>query len=97
MERVHSFPNQGVKSTFSFGENFGTWKGLLAATDIEYSLVQPKKWMSFYGELPKEKQKRKNHLKNIAKSLYPSLKVTLYTADAILLAHYIKETYEKED
>jgi len=97
MERVHSFPNQGVKSTFSFGENFGTWKGLLAATDIKYSLVQPKKWMSFYGELPKEKQKRKNHLKNIAKSLYPSLKVTLYTADAILLAHYIKETYEKED
>lgn len=94
MERVHSFPNQGVKSTFTFGENFGTWKGLLAATEIKYELIQPKKWMSYYGELPKEKTKRKNRLKDIAKKLYPNLKVTLYTADAILLAHYLKENNE---
>ena len=91
MEKVHSFPNQGVKSTFTFGENFGTWKGLLAAMDIDYELVTPRKWMAFYGDQPKEKTKRKNNLKNIAKKLYANKHITLYTADAILLAHYIKE------
>ena len=91
MERVHSFPNQGVRSTFTFGENFGIWKGILAAIDVEYDLIQPKKWMSFYGEQPKEKTKRKNNLKSIAKKLYPNAHITLYTAAAVLLAYYLKE------
>ena len=96
MELVHSFPNQGVKSTFSFGENFGKWKGLLCAFDIEYMLVTPRVWMRYYGDLPKEKSLRKKRLKEMAKALYNDIKVTLYTADAILIANYLKEiTYEK--
>mgnify|MGYP003145486985 CR=1 FL=1 len=91
MELVHSFPGQGVVSTFSFGENFGMWKGMLTAFDIEYKLVTPRIWMRFYGELPKEKSLRKKKLKEIAKELYNDIKVTLYTADAILITHYLKE------
>ena len=46
-----------------------------------------------YFEVPKlEKTRRKRFLKDKAKSLYPDLKkVTLKTADAILIATYAKE------
>ena len=96
MELVHSFPNQGVKSCFTFGENFGKWKGLLAMVNIEYKLIPPRTWMLFFGPLSKEKKDRKKELKQIAKKLYANNKVTLYTADAILIAHYLKETINEK-
>tara|TARA_R100000664_G_C2752314_1_gene139604 strand:- start:1865 stop:2437 length:573 start_codon:yes stop_codon:yes gene_type:complete len=95
LELVHSFPNQGVRSTFSFGENYGIWQGILSALDIKYTKVTPKKWMSHYGVLPKVKKDRKNKLKEIAQKGYPDTKVTLYVADAILIAKYTKEKYEE--
>ena len=58
----------------------------------------PLQWMSFF-ECPKgmEKRDRKNWLKNKAKELYPSIKrVTLATADSILIAHFAKEDYFNE-
>ena len=95
LELVHSFPNQGVKSTFSFGENYGFWHGIFSALDIKYTKVTPKKWMSYYGVLPKVKKDRKNKLKEMAQEEYPDTKVTLYVADAILIAKYTKEKYEE--
>ena len=95
LELVHSFPNQGVRSTFSFGENYGIWQGILSSLDITYSKVTPQKWMAHYGVLPKVKKDRKNKLKEIAQREYPDTKVTLYVADAILLAKYAKEKYEE--
>jgi hypothetical protein len=44
--------------------------------------------MKKYGELPKEKQERKRYLKMLALSYFQELKVTLKTADAILIAKY---------
>tara|TARA_R100000808_G_scaffold24239_1_gene55325 strand:- start:138 stop:695 length:558 start_codon:yes stop_codon:yes gene_type:complete len=95
LELVHSFPNQGVKSTFSFGENYGIWQGILSSLDIKYTKVTPKKWMSHYGVLPKVKKDRKNKLKEIAQKAYPDTRITLYVADAILIAKYTKEKYEE--
>jgi hypothetical protein len=41
---------------------------------------------------------RKNWLKDKAKELYPNIKkITLATADAILIAHYAKEEYFNEN
>ena len=34
LEKVHSMPGQGVVSTFSFGENFGWWQGVLGSLGI---------------------------------------------------------------
>ena len=92
VERVHSFPGQGVASTFNFGYNYGVWLGILSALHIPYQLCLPRKWMKFYGSMPKEKKDRKNHLKQLAQQMYPDRKVTLYNADAILLANYLKKT-----
>lgn len=92
VEKVHSFPGQGVASTFNFGYNYGVWLGILSALHIPYQLCLPRKWMKFYGSMPKEKKDRKNHLKQLAQQMYPDHKVTLYNADAILLANYLKKT-----
>ena len=62
LEKVHSFPGQGVVSTFTFGANYGQWQGL----------------------------------KEIAIKAFPSTKVTLYTSDAILLALYLRESYNEQ-
>ena len=90
IEKVHSFPGQGVACTFKFGKNYGQWLGILASLDIPYMEVSPQKWMKHYGSMPREKKERKNHLKHLAQSLWPQVKVTLYNADAILLANYSK-------
>ena len=92
IEKVHSFPGQGVRSTFSFGMNYGIWLAMLESNGIEYSNPTPQTWIKHYIELGKDTKKdRKNKLKYIAQSLYPNTKVTLRNADAILLAHYCKE------
>ena len=92
IEAVHSFPGQGVSSTFKFGMNYGQWLGILAALEIPYIQVTPHKWMKHYGSMPKEKKDRKNHLKHLAQQRFPKEKITLKTADAILLAVYGMET-----
>ena len=92
IEKVHSFPNQGVASTFKFGNNFGQWQGILASMDIPYIEVSPQKWMKMFQPLPKDKGDRKRRLKEIAIKYHPEIKVTLDTADAIVMAYYLKET-----
>ena len=94
IEKVHSFPGQGVRSVFTFGKNYGQWLGILASHDIPYKEVPPQTWMKHYGAMPRDRGQRKRHLKHLAQSLYPSIKVTLYNSDAILLANYPKMVYK---
>ena len=68
IEAVHSFPDQGVASTFKFGLNYGQWLGILAALGIPYVQVTPGKWMKHFGAMPKDKTARKNHLKHLAQN-----------------------------
>ena len=93
VEKVWSFPGQGSVSTFNFGYNYGVWQGILSALHIQYKLVIPNKWMKYYGVPKMEKKDRKNYLKQLAQQMYPDHKVTLYNADAILLANYLKKTH----
>ncbi len=88
IEGAHSFPNQGVSSTFKFGMNYGVWIGILSALKIPYMIVSPQKWMKTFGSMPKEKKDRKNHLKRLAQHRFPSEKITLATSDAVMIALY---------
>ena len=92
IEAVHSMPKQGVKSVFTFGKGYGQWLGILATLRIPYIQVTPHKWMKHYGSMPKDKNDRKNHLKHLAQQRYPDQKITLATADAMLIANYMRET-----
>ena len=93
VEKVWSFPGQGVKSVFNFGYNYGLWIGILSALKIPYILVPANKWMRYYSVPKLEKKDRKNYLKQLAQQMHPDHKVTLYNADAILLANYLKKTH----
>jgi crossover junction endodeoxyribonuclease RuvC len=44
VESVHSMPQQGVASTFAFGQGFGQLLGVLAGTFTRYALIQPHTW-----------------------------------------------------
>lgn len=99
IENVHSMPGQGVASTFSFGRNLGCLEMALTAADIPYDKVAPRSWQKALGIQPRPKEmpmtEWKNLLKGHAQRLYPSEKVTLKTADALLLLEYARRTVNR--
>ena len=94
IEHVWARPTDGKSNIWTFAENYGMWKGIAGSYEIDLIEVSPQKWMKYY-EVPKlEKARRKRYLRDKARSMYPELKkVSLKTADAILIATYAKETH----
>ena len=88
LEKVHSMPGQGVVSTFSFGENFGWWQGVLGSLGIPYTTIRPQDWMKKYS-LQKSSSSDKPGLE-VARKLFPEahlhLKKHHNRADALLIA-----------
>ena len=94
IEQVHAMPHDGRSSLFKFGTNYGAWLGILCSLRHVDCVVKvsPQKWMKWWQirmgtKLPKIKKDRKNMLKSWAQQC-TSQKVTLYNADAILIAMY---------
>lgn len=85
IEAVHSSPQMGVKSAFTFGNGFGHLEMALTAAGIPFERVRPQKWQQAMGCLTKGD---KNVSKRRAQELFPRMKVTHATADALLLAEY---------
>jgi len=85
IEQVHSSPQMGVKSAFTFGNGFGHLEMALTAAGIPFERVRPQKWQQVMGCLTKGD---KNVSKRRAQELFPSMKVTHATADALLIAAY---------
>ena len=100
IEHVHSFPTDSRPAAFSFGRNLGHWEGILSTYELEWHTAAPRTWQEHY-DIPviKNKHERKNWLKDVAKSLFPNLRVTLHTSDALLIANYAKEMqyYKKKE
>lgn len=78
--------------SFTLGYNVGFEIGVIKAHGIPLDLVRPQKWQR---KVPGLKgivgAKRKRLLRDHAKQLYPGLKVTLATADALLILDYYME------
>ena len=94
MERVWARPTNGSRHAFTYGVNYGQWLGISAYADVHIHTVLPQNWIKWIGcSAGIEVRERKNWLKNKAKELYPELKkVTLATADSVLIAHYAKHS-----
>ena len=95
IERVWARPTNGSRHAFAYGFNYGLWYGIIARKDIELHTILPNKWIQYFN-CPKgiEYNERKKWLKGKAQELYPEIKrVTLATADSILIAHYAKEEF----
>lgn len=100
IEKVWARPHDGRSSVFTFAQNYGQWEGIISAHEITPHYVTPQKWMKTIGCPPKlSKKDRKNFLKDLAKKKYPDLekKIILATADAMLVADYAKNHFDKSE
>ena len=91
----NGIPGQSSKATATFARHNGHLEMALYALGIPTEKVTPAKWMKHYSNQVGtskglSKTEWKNKLKGLAQRLYPSVKVTLNTADAILIANYGK-------
>lgn len=89
LEEVHAMPGQGVASTFTFGTNFGWWKGFLTAMRIPFKTIRPQDWQK--GLVPKRGAMTDKPSLEVARQLFPHAPLTRKKdhnrADAILIAH----------
>ena len=97
LEHVHSMPKQGVASTFSFGENFGWWRGVLESLKIAYELVRPQVWKKAMGC-----NSDKNTSIQVAQRLFPKVNLAISDratkpndgmAEALLMAEYARRKH----
>lgn len=81
---------------FKFGRNYGFILGALQCLAARVELVTPQKWQKALSlgtsRLCASKTEWKNKLKAEAQRLFPGVKVTLATADALLLLEYYIRT-----
>lgn len=89
LERVSARPGQGVSSMFKFGTSFGALQMALAAASVSWALVTPSVWQ---GKLNCRTAGDKRITYDRAQMMFPKVRVTHQTADALLLAHYARVT-----
>lgn len=85
IEAVHSSSQMGVTSAFTFGQGFGRLEMAIQGIGFRMERVSPQKWQKAMGCLTKGD---KNVSKRRAQELFPSMKVTHATADALLICEY---------
>jgi len=93
IELVNAMPNQGVASTFRFGESFGILLGLLTAAEIPFERVRPSLWCKEFGLKRRNGESGtdwKNRHKQLAQEMFPGIGITHATADALLIAEYCR-------
>ena len=84
--------NRPASTIFTLAESYGAAQGVLASVGIRTVLVRPQDWQKGLN-LGKRKDCKNDHawkakLKVEAQRRFPSLTVTLATADALLLLDY---------
>lgn len=90
LERVHSSPQMGVVSAFTFGQGYGRIEASLTALQIPHDIVRPQQWQKELGCMSKGD---KNVTKTRAQSLFPAWKITHAIADSLLIAEYCRRAY----
>lgn len=100
----HIVPGFGGTGKSSMAKLYGSYRMLrafLIALGLKFEPVTATDWHRYLGIVPKSSNESKtafkNRLKKIARLLYPRYKkkITLKTADALLLAVYCKKYFGK--
>lgn len=89
----HSTPGSAM---FNFGKNFGFWSATFLCSEIPLRLIRPQAWQKGLNIKASDKN-RKKALKEIAAKLFPDLRVSLQTADALLLLDYAQHRLHSEN
>ena len=99
IEQVSAMPGQGVTSMFNFGQSFGILKGICSAMQLPMFFVRPSKWKKYFNLINSQKDASRTR----AIETFPyfsaqlSKKKDSNKADAILIASFYYETYQKDD
>lgn len=80
-------------------ENYGLCQGISIALKARVELIRPQEWMKRFSAVrgKRSQSEWKRYLKDIASRIYPDLKVTLNTADALLLLDYAIDRENKRN
>ena len=99
IEQVSAMPGQGVTSMFNFGQSFGILKGICSAMHLPVYYVRPAKWKKYFNLINSQKDASRTRAIEIFPyfSTQLSKKKDSNKADAILIASFYYETYQKED
>jgi hypothetical protein len=96
VEKVGGYVGEGMPGSamFNFGFGAGVIEGALCALRIRTVYVRPQEWQKHFSlgtaTSCASKTEWKNKLKAEAQRRFPSLKVTLSTADALLILDYAR-------
>jgi len=98
IEQVSAMPGQGVTSMFNFGQSFGILKGICSAMRLPMFFVRPAKWKKYFNLINSQKDASRTRAIEIFPyfSTQLSKKKDSNKADAILIASFYYETYQKE-
>jgi hypothetical protein len=100
IEKVGPMPTDGRSSLARFMMNYGALQMAVASIDVPCEEVLPSRWQQGLHISPRKKSEGrvvwKNRLKANAQRLFPEIadKITLATADALLLAEYCRRLRE---
>ncbi len=99
IEQVSAMPGQGVTSMFNFGQSFGVLKGVCSAMQLSMYFVRPAKWKKYYGLIKTEKDASRTKVIEIFPYISSKLskKKDSNKADAILIANFFNNTYQKAE
>jgi len=99
IEQVSAMPGQGVTSMFNFGQSFGVIKGICSAMQLSAFYVRPVKWKKYFGLIKSEKDASRTKAIEIFPYISSNLskKKDSNKADAILIASFFYNTYQKID
>jgi hypothetical protein len=100
LEKVGAMPTDGRSSLAKFMMNYGALQMALVSISIPYEIELPTRWQQGLHISPRKKSETRGmwnkSLKANAKRLFPEIadKITLATADALLLAEYCRRLRE---
>ena len=97
IEQVSAMPGQGVTSMFNFGQSFGAIKGICSAMQLSMHFVRPVKWKKYFSLIKSEKDASRTKVIEIFPYISSQLsrKKDSNKADAILIASFFHNTYQK--
>ena len=99
IEQVSAMPGQGVTSMFNFGQSFGVLKGICSAMQLSMFFIRPAKWKKYFGLIKTEKDASRTKVIEIFPYISSQLsrKKDSNKADAVLIASFFYNTYNKVD
>ena len=84
IEKVGTYvPGNSATAAVKFARHCGHLEAALYCFGIPSAQVAPGVWMKVLGRLPKKKSERKSAIKERLQRMYPYLKLTLSTSDAL--------------